>query len=156
MSDDANFIGDIPEHYDRGLGPIIFVDYAADLARRAAACVPARVLETAAGTGIVTRQLRDLLPVGVRLTATDLNPPMLEVARAKFQPDEDVDFRHADAAALPFADDSFDAVVCQFGVMFFPDKDRSYREIHRVLAPGGRYLFNVWDAHLQPLRPHRP
>ena len=147
MSNDASFIGNIPEHYNRGLGPIIFVDYAADLARRAAACSPVRVLETAAGTGIVTRQLRDLLPAGVRLTATDLNRPMLEVARAKFRPDEDVDFRPADAAALTFPDDSFDAVVCQFGVMFFPDKDRSYREIHRVLAPGGRYLFSVWDAH---------
>jgi ubiquinone/menaquinone biosynthesis C-methylase UbiE len=72
---------------------------------------------------------------------------MLELARAKFRPDEDVDFRPADAAALTFPDDGFDAVVCQFGVMFFPDKDRSYREIHRVLAPGGRYLFSVWDAH---------
>ena len=147
MSNDASFVGDIPQHYDRGLGPIIFVDYAADLARRAAACSPARVLETAAGTGIVTRQLRDLLPAGVRLTATDLNAPMLELACAKFRPDEDVDFRPADAAALTFPDDSFDAVVCQFGVMFFPDKDRSYRESHRVLAPGGRYLFSVWDAH---------
>jgi ubiquinone/menaquinone biosynthesis C-methylase UbiE len=147
MSNDASFIGNIPEHYDRGLGPIIFVDYAADIARRAAACSPTRVLETAAGTGIVTRQLRDFLPAGASLTATDLNPPMIEVARAKFQPDERVDWRPADATALPFPDGSFDAVVCQFGVMFFPDKDRSYREVHRVLAPGGRYLFNVWDAH---------
>ena len=147
MSNDAGFIGNIPEHYDRGLGPVIFADYAADIARRAAACRPTRLLETAAGTGIVTRRLRDLLPAGVRLIATDLNPPMLEVARDKFRPDEDVDFRPADATALPFADASFDAVVCQFGVMFFPDKDKSYREVHRVLAPGGRYLFSVWDAH---------
>src|SRR5690349_15977619 len=147
MSNDAGFIGNIPEYYDRGLGPVIFADYAADIARRAAACRPARVLETAAGTGIVTRRLRDLLPAGVRLIVTDLNPPMLEVARDKFRPDEDVDFRPADATALPFPDASFDAVVCQFGVMFFPDKDKSYREVHRVLAPGGRYLFNVWDAH---------
>src|SRR5215831_2622941 len=80
-SDAASFIGNIPEHYDSGLGPMIFVDYAADIARRAAACSPARVLETAAGTGIVTRQLRDVLPPGVHLTATDLNAPMLEVAR---------------------------------------------------------------------------
>jgi len=147
MSNDTSFIGNIPEHYDRGLGPVIFVDYGADIAYRAAACNPARVLETAAGTGIVTRQLRDLLPAGARLTATDLNPPMLKVARAKFRPDEFVDFRPADASALPFADGSFDAVMCQFGVMFFPDRDKSYREVHRVLAPGGRYLFNVWDAH---------
>jgi SAM-dependent methyltransferase len=105
------------------------------------------VLETAAGTGVVTRQLRDFLPASAHLTATDLNPPMLEIARAKFRPDEQVDFRPADATALPFPDGNFDAVVCQFGVMFFPDKDKSYREIHRVLAPGGRYLFNVWDSH---------
>ena len=72
---------------------------------------------------------------------------MLEIARAKFQPNEKVDFRPADATTLPFPDGNFDAVVCQFGVMFFPDKDKSYREIHRVLAPGGRYLFNVWDSH---------
>lgn len=147
MSNDASFVGNIPEHYDRGLGPIVFLDYAADIARRAAACDPARVLETAAGTGIVTRRLRDLLPASVPLTATDLNPPMLEIARSKFRSDEQVDFRPADATALPFADGSFDVVVCQFGVMFFPDKDKSYRETHRVLAPGGRYLFNVWDAH---------
>ncbi len=146
-SNDADFIGSIPEHYDRGLGPMIFVDYAADIARRAAAGSPARVLETAAGTGIVTRALRDLLPAGARLTATDLNPPMLEIAGAKFRPGEAVAFQPADAMALPFADASFDAVVCQFGVMFFPDKDRSYREVHRVLAPGGRTLFSVWDAH---------
>jgi SAM-dependent methyltransferase len=84
MSNDVSFIGNIPEHYDRGLGPIIFADYAADIARRAAACSPARVLEIAAGTGIVKRQLRDLLPAGADLTATDLNPPMLEVARRSF------------------------------------------------------------------------
>jgi ubiquinone/menaquinone biosynthesis C-methylase UbiE len=147
MSDAASFVGNIPEHYERGLGPLIFVDYAADIARRAAACSPARVLETAAGTGIVTRQLRDLVPAAARLTATDLNPPMLEVARAKFRPGEHVDFRPADATTLPFPDGSFDAVVCQFGVMFFPEKDKSYHETYRVLAPGGRYLFSVWDAH---------
>lgn len=142
----ASFIGNIPEEYDRGLGPVIFVDYAAEMARRVAACAPARVLEMAAGTGIVTRQLRDLLPEHTVLTATDLNPPMLDVARGKFRPDERVDFQPADATNLPFPDGAFDAVVCQFGVMFFPDKDRSYREVHRVLAPGGRYLFSVWDA----------
>ena len=146
-NDAASFIGNIPEHYDSGLGPTIFADYAADIARRAAACSPARVLETAAGTGIVTRQLRDFLPPGVHLTATDLNAPMLEVARTKFRPSEQVAFQPADAAALPFSDGAFDAVVCQFGVMFFPQKHTSYREVHRVLAPGGRYLFSVWDSH---------
>ena len=88
MKDDAaGFVGDIPHHYDQGMGPMIFVDYAADVAQRVAACNPIRVLETAAGTGIVTRRLRDRLPAGVGLTATDLNPPMLEIARAKFGPE---------------------------------------------------------------------
>jgi len=143
----AAFVGDIPHFYDTGLGPMIFVDYADEMVRRAGAAHPMRVLETAAGTGIVTRKLRDLLPAGTRLTATDLNPAMLQVAAAKFREGEQVEFEPADAMALPFPDRSFDLVVCQFGVMFFPDKDKSYSEVHRVLAPGGRYLFNVWDSH---------
>ena len=148
MSDDAaGFIGTIPQHYDQGLGPLIFVDYAADIARRVAASNPTRVLETAAGTGIVTRKLRDALSKDARLTATDLNPPMLEVARSKFHAGEQVEFRPADATALPFADGSFDAVTCQFGIMFFPDKAKSCSEVFRVLTPGGRYVFSVWDSH---------
>ena len=148
MSNDAaSFVGGIPQHYDQGLGPMIFVDYATDIAQRVATGNPARVLETAAGTGIVTRKLRDALPTGARLTATDLNPPMLDIARAKFRAGEQVEFQPADAMALPFADGSFDAVVCQFGVMFFPDKAKSCSEVLRVLAPGGRYVFSVWDSH---------
>jgi SAM-dependent methyltransferase len=96
-----------------------------------------RVLETAAGTGIVTRLLRDLLPAEAHLTATDLNPPMLAVARRKFRADESVEFREASAVALPFPDGIFDALACQFGVMFFPDKDAGFREARRVLARGG-------------------
>ena len=99
MKDDAaGFTGSIPHHYDQGLGPMIFVDYALEMAKRAASCAPARVL----GTGIVTRKLRDLLPQGVSLMATDLNAPMLEIARTKFQPGEEVEFQPADATALPF------------------------------------------------------
>jgi SAM-dependent methyltransferase len=146
-SNAASFVGNIPDHYDRGLGRVIFVDYAADIAKRVASRAVTHVLETAAGTGIVTRQLRDALPAGIQLTATDLNPPMIEVARTKFRSSENVDLRPADATALPFPDATFDAVVCQFGVMFFPDKTKSYQEVRRVLAPGGRYLFNVWDSH---------
>jgi ubiquinone/menaquinone biosynthesis C-methylase UbiE len=146
MSNDASFVGSIPEHYDRGLGPHVFEDYAADIAQRVAAGNPARVLETAAGTGIVTRKLRDALPATAQLTATDLNPPMLGVASAKFRAGEQVNFQPADAMALPFADASFDAVVCQFGIMFFPDKPKSCSEVYRVLASGGRYVFSVWDS----------
>lgn len=143
----ADFSGAIPENYDSGLGPIIFAGYATDIARRTASGSPSRVLETAAGTGIVTRALRDAIPADARLTATDLNVGMQDIARLKFRSDEDVVFQPADATALPFPDASFDAVVCQFGVMFFLDKEKSYREVHRVLVSGGRYLFNVWDSH---------
>jgi ubiquinone/menaquinone biosynthesis C-methylase UbiE len=143
----AAFVGSIPEHYDSGLGPMIFVDFARDIAERVAAHRPARVLETAAGTGIVSRRLRDLLPPTTRLTVTDLNPPMLEWARAKFRADKPIEFQPADATSLPFGAGAFDAVVCQFGVMFYPDKDKSYREAFRVLAAGGHYHFSVWDSH---------
>jgi len=142
----SRFIGDIPTQYDTGLGPHLFVDYAADLTRRAAAGKPARVLEIAAGTGIVTRMLRNALPGSTDLVASDLNPSMLAVALGKFGADERVKFQPADATALPFADGEFDTLVCQFGVMFFPDKDKAYREVYRVLASGGRYHFNVWDS----------
>src|SRR5262249_51191014 len=118
---------------------LIFVDYAENIARRAAALSPGRVLETAAGTGIVSRCLRDYLPPDSKLTSTDLSPAMLEVAKAKFQATEQISFLPADAA--------FETVVCQFGVMFYPDKDKSYREAYRVLVPGGHYLFSVWDSH---------
>jgi ubiquinone/menaquinone biosynthesis C-methylase UbiE len=148
MNDDAtSFIGDIAREYDQGLGPNIFTDYAKEIARRAVASNPARVLETAAGTGIVTRVLRDLLPANARLTASDLNPPMLEIARTKFRSGERVEFQPADAVSLPFPDAAYDAIVCQFGLMFFPDKDMAHREAYRVLAPGGHYVFNVWDSH---------
>jgi SAM-dependent methyltransferase len=148
MGDDAAaFVGSIPQYYDANLGPLLFVDYAAEIARRAATREPANVLETAAGTGIVTRHLRDMLPASANLIATDLNAPMLEFARSKFSPEEKIQFQSADAMALPFADNDFDMVVCQFGMMFYPDKDRAYREVWRVLAPGGHYLFSVWDTH---------
>jgi ubiquinone/menaquinone biosynthesis C-methylase UbiE len=147
MTDQASrFAGGIPARYDSGLGPYLFVDYAIDLAQRTAACKPSRVLELAAGTGIVTRLLRDALPSASELIASDLNPPMLEIARRKFAGGEKIEFRRADATALPFRDEEFDAVVCQFGVMFFPDKAKAYHEVHRVLTRGGTYHFNVWDS----------
>ena len=144
MSDRAaDFTGSIPAFYDHGLGSVFLADFADDIARRVAASAPTRVLEIAAGTGIVTRRVRDLLPQEAQVIATDLNPPMLAVARRKFRPDEKVEFQPADATALPYPGASFDVVVCQFGVMFFPDKDKGHREAHRVLASGGRYLFSV-------------
>jgi SAM-dependent methyltransferase len=140
------FVGSIPEFYDSGLGPVMFEGYAAWIARRAAEASPGRVLETAAGTGIVTKRLLDALAPSSRLVATDLNPPMLAVAQRKCESDARVSFQAADATALPFEDGAFDAMVCQFGVMFYPDKAKSYREARRVLAPGGSYFFSVWDS----------
>jgi SAM-dependent methyltransferase len=143
----AKFVGDIPTYYDQGLGPIIFTDYAADMAERVAAAKPRRVLETAAGTGIVTRALRDKLSATTEIVATDLNADMLGLAKKKFRAGEAVTFQSADALALPFGDGAFDAMVCQYGVMFYPDKDKGYREAYRVLSPGGRYFFSIWDTH---------
>ena len=140
---DTLFAGSIPELYDELLVPLIFEPYADDLARRVAALSPARVLETAAGTGVVTRAMSRLLPAA-DIVATDLNPPMLDRAAA-IGTASPVAWRQADAMQLPFADASFDLVVCQFGVMFFPDKARAYAEVRRVLRPGGVFLFNAWD-----------
>lgn len=138
------FVGSIPENYDRHLGPNIFEDYGEKLASRVAQLAPRNVLELAAGTGIVSRKLRDCLPERAGLTVTDLNEPMLAIARAKFRAGEAVAFQPADAQDLPFEDGAFDALVCQFGVMFFPDKPGSYREAARVLRPGGHYVLNTW------------
>ena len=117
---DAVFSGSIPSIYDRYLGPLIFEPYAQDLATRLSALNPEHVLETAAGTGIVTRALVRSLSPGVTIVATDLNQPMLDHAAERI-PSSRVSWQKADAQALPFPDGSFDAVVCQFGVMFFPD-----------------------------------
>ena len=142
-STDALFSGSIAELYDRHLVPMLFVPYAEDLAGRVASASPRDILETAAGTGVVTAAIAAALPEA-RIVATDLNPAMLErAARRVVSPS--VSFQPADAQALPFADASFDAVVCQFGAMFFPDRVAAYREVRRVLRPGGRFLFNVWD-----------
>jgi ubiquinone/menaquinone biosynthesis C-methylase UbiE len=142
---DKVFAGSIPEIYDRFLVPLIFESYALDLAKRLAQAKPKAVLETAAGTGVLTRAMAAQLPAETHIVATDLNQPMLDRAKAR-QPDHRrVEWRQADALALPFDDRSFDAVACQFGVMFFPDKVQGYKEALRVLKPGGRFLFNVWD-----------
>ena len=141
----AGYVGDVAIAYDRDLGPVLFEHYAIDIARRATERSVRHVLEIAAGTGIVTRQLRNALPKDTLLSVIDISDSMMDVARAKFLPHEQVTFRIADATALPFDDEAFDAVVCQFGVMFF-DKDAAFRDVHRTLKRGGRYLFSVWDS----------
>lgn len=145
---DANvaFIGSVPENYDRYLGPVLFAPYAEDLVKRLAVREGATVLEIACGTGIVTRKLKDALPASAKLVATDLNQEMINFAQHKFTADETIQWQQADAMKLPFADQSFDAVVCQFGLMFIPDKAAAVCEVRRVLKPGGIFLFSVWDA----------
>ncbi|HEV8703273.1 MAG TPA: methyltransferase domain-containing protein [Candidatus Polarisedimenticolia bacterium] len=142
----AHFTGSIPENYDRHLGPVLFEPYARDLARRLPAAEGTRVLEIACGTGIVTRQLRERLPAGARLVATDLNQPMIDHARRRLEGVRGIDWQQADACALPFPDKSFDVVVCQFGLMFVPDKPLALKEARRVLADGGTLLLSVWDS----------
>ena len=144
IGSDTVFAGSVPELYDTHMVPLIFEPYAEDVARRVAALKPARVLETAAGTGVVTRVLARALPAGTQIIATDLNQAMLDRAAAvgTHQP---VRWQQADAMQLPFDAASFDVVVCQFGAMFFPDRAHAFSEARRVLRPGGTFLFNAWD-----------
>lgn len=142
---DKVFSGSIPENYDRHMVPLIFESYARDISQRVAALAPKAVLETAAGSGVVTRALAPILSPDARYVATDLNQPMLDYARAKQDTDSRIRWQKADAQALPFEDAAFDVVCCQFGAMFFPDRPSGYREAKRVLRPGGCFVFNVWD-----------
>jgi len=141
---DKVFTGSIPKLYETYLVPLIFEPYAADLVERLASRSLTRVLEIAAGTGVVTRKLASVLPGNVSIIATDLNQPMLDMASA-IGTKRPVELRQADAMQLPFGDGTFDAVVCQFGVMFFPDKAKAFSEARRVLRSGGVFIFNVWD-----------
>ena len=141
---DKVFAGSIPKFYDTYLVPLLFEPYATDLVNRLASRSLSRVLEVAAGTGVVTRALASVLPERVSIVATDLNQPMLDQASA-LGTTRPVEWRQADAMQLPFQDRTFDAVVCQFGVMFFPDKTQALSEARRVLRPGGVLIFNVWD-----------
>jgi len=142
---DKLFAGSIPEIYDRYFVPLIFEVYARDLAERIARVEPQNLLETAAGTGVLTRAIAARLLAHARIVATDLNQPMLDHAAAKHAHHHPVTWRQADALALPFEDKTFDVVACQFGAMFFPDKVAAYREARRVLKPRGHFFFNVWD-----------
>jgi len=142
---DTVFAGSIPKLYDTLMVPLIFQDYAVDTAALVAASGPGSVLETAAGSGVVTRALAPRLGVGARYAVTDLNRPMLDHAAARQESDGRIEWRQADALDLPFDDGSFEVVCCQFGAMFFPDRVAGYAEAYRVLRPGGRFVLSVWD-----------
>jgi SAM-dependent methyltransferase len=141
---DKIFAGSIPKLYESHLVPLIFEPYAIDIAQRLASRSPSRVLEIAAGTGVVTRALASALPDRTAIVATDLNQAMLDQAVATWT-HRPVEWRQADAMQLPFADGAFDAVVCQFGVMFFPEKAKAFAEARRMLRPRGVFIFNAWD-----------
>jgi len=148
MSSAAQFTGNVPERYDRYLVPLLFEPYAIDLVARLPERDDLRVLELAAGTGAVTRRLREALAAGSTLVATDLNEAMVAYGREAV-PSAGIDWRTADAQELPFEDGSFDVVVCQFGLMFLPDKVQGFREARRVLADDGLLLANVWHPREQ-------
>jgi ubiquinone/menaquinone biosynthesis C-methylase UbiE len=143
---DKEFTGSIPELYDRHLVPLIFQPYADDLAERVAKINPGDLLETAAGTGVVTRAIASRLPRSARMVVTDLNEAMLDYAQSAMKQEPRIEWKQADALALPFGDQSFDVVICQFGAMFFPDKVQGFKEARRVLRSPGTYLFSVWDG----------
>jgi len=141
----AAFVGTVPANYDRYLGPILFHHYADDLAARVPVARGTRMLEVACGTGILTERLVRRLGDQGTLVATDLNEAMIAHARTRIPADPALEWRQADGTSLPFPERAFDVVVCQFGLMFFPDKAAGVREAFRVLKTGGTYLFNVWD-----------
>jgi ubiquinone/menaquinone biosynthesis C-methylase UbiE len=145
MSDsDTVFAGSIPKLYDKYLVPLIFEPYASDLVNRLRSRSLSRILEIAAGTGVATRALASELSESVSIVATDLNPAMLDRA-TEVGTKRPVEWHQADAMNLPFRDEEFDAVVCQFGAMFFPDKSKAFSEVRRVLKPNGVFIFSVWD-----------
>jgi len=144
LARDKVFGGSIPKLYDTYLVPLIFEPYAADLVQRLTARSLTRVLEIAAGTGVVTRRMAAVLPETVSIIATDLNQPMVDLA-SSIGTSRPVEWSQADAMQLPFPEGHFDAVVCQFGAMFFPEKSQAFSEVRRVLRSGGVFIFNVWD-----------
>lgn len=143
MAETDVFKHSTPELYDRYMGPLLFAPYAEHVAKEAARLQPDRILETAAGTGIVTRAISAALPAA-EIVATDVNPAVVEFAARQFDSAR-VTFQAADAQQLPFDDESFDLVLCLFGIMFFPDKIRANEEARRVLRPGGRYTLVTFN-----------
>lgn len=145
MPGNVSFTGSVPANYDKYLGPYLFEPYALDVIQRLANDNCKQLLEIACGTGRVTNHLVTLLPADGRLVATDLNADMIAVASSIVK-DKRVEWKVADAQELPFNNDQFDHVICQYGVMFFPDKPKAFGETFRVLKPGGKFIFATWDS----------
>ncbi|HKC36154.1 MAG TPA: class I SAM-dependent methyltransferase [Chitinophagaceae bacterium] len=143
MEKTAAFAGSIPANYERYLGPFLFEPYALDLVSRLQDKKYGNTLEIACGTGRVTAHLAKSVKHDT-LTATDLNPDMISVAK-EIIIDKNIKWMPADAMQLPFDDGSFDLVVIQFGIMFFPDKEKGLKEAYRVLKTGGKLIYNTWN-----------
>jgi len=140
-----SFSGTIAKVYDEVQGPVYFEPYAIETAIRVAKLNPQNVLETACGTGRVTNHLHKVLSPHASLTATDISTDMMAIAKKKLSSEKNLSWLEADALQLPFADSTFDVVVCQFGIMFFPDKKKGLNEAFRVLKNGGTFLATTWS-----------
>jgi ubiquinone/menaquinone biosynthesis C-methylase UbiE len=140
----VSYSGSIPKIYDEILGPCYFEPFAIETARRVAACKPQKILEIACGTGRVTNRLQKNLP-DAEIMATDISADMIAVAVEKLSGTKNISWKVADALDLPFEDDEFDVIVCQFGVMFFADRKKGVAEAWRVLKDGGTFIMTVWD-----------
>jgi ubiquinone/menaquinone biosynthesis C-methylase UbiE len=148
---DAEFMRRTAENYERYFVPSIGTPVAGDLMKAASLRPGERVLDAACGTGVVTKLAAVRVAPGGTVAGLDANPAMLAVARETTRSDLSIDWHEAPAEDLPFADDSFDAVLCGMGLQFFSDKEAGVREFHRVLVPGGRLVANVPGPTPPPL-----
>lgn len=133
----------IPEVYEKYLGPYLYEPYSLYITKRIQGN-PQQVLEIGVGSGRLTNHISKKLTQTAKIIGVDINPNMLEIAKQKVKA-PNVEFVKADAQKLPFPDNSFDFVICQFGFMFLSDKQKGFNEAWRVLKPGGQFIFLTWD-----------